>query len=124
VTCNPKKQLNDIADTSDTLFIQTGLSKTDLNLIQTTIKKYTLISDAYIFGSRAKGNYKAGSDIDIAICFENNTDNTQHKNILFKLHDELEETLNIPYFFDLVDFNSIEKQTLIDHINRVGVPLI
>jgi len=124
MTCNQTKQFNNISDTSNTLSSQTGLSKTDLNLIQTTIKKYHLISKACIFGSRAKGNYKISSDIDIAIYFDGHTDNTQHKSILFTLHDELEETLNIPYFFDLVDFNSIKKQALIDHINRVGVPLI
>ncbi|WP_414646601.1 nucleotidyltransferase domain-containing protein [Clostridium tetani] len=57
------------------------------------ISGFDEIEKAYIFGSRAKGNYKPGSDIDIAIYGENiNLD------ILSKLNSILEEKSPMPYF--------------------------
>lgn len=42
-----------------------GLKSSDLDYIINTIKKFPQIKKAVIFGSRAKGNFKPGSDIDI-----------------------------------------------------------
>lgn len=44
-----------------------GISDFSFNCICDTLKKYEDIERALIFGSRAKGNYKKGSDIDLAI---------------------------------------------------------
>lgn len=44
-----------------------GLTDQDLNYIIKTIAKFDEIEKAVLFSSRAKGNYKPGSDIDIAI---------------------------------------------------------
>ncbi|MBS1514915.1 MAG: nucleotidyltransferase domain-containing protein [Bacteroidetes bacterium] len=74
------------------------------------------ISEAVLFGSRAKGNHKAGSDIDIALKGKINL-----KDVLF-LHRLIDE-LNLPYKFDLIIFSQIKEPALIDHINRVGQTL-
>ena len=44
-----------------------GLLPADLEVIVNTLQAYPQIEKALIFGSRAKGNYKPGSDVDIAI---------------------------------------------------------
>ena len=44
-----------------------GLRDKDLDNIIKTMQQFSEIKKAAIFGSRAKGNYKPGSDVDIAI---------------------------------------------------------
>ncbi|OPJ65309.1 nucleotidyltransferase domain-containing protein [Clostridium chromiireducens] len=92
-----------------------GLKRIDLEYIIKTIEKFPEIEKAIIFGSRAKGNYKPGSDIDIAIYGEKiNFD------IVSKLHSNLEEKGPMPYFFDVVDVTHINHKELKEHIERVG----
>jgi predicted nucleotidyltransferase len=92
-----------------------GLNETDSNHIKEAISHYPEIDQAIIFGSRAKGNYNSGSDIDIAL-----KGNNLSNEILFKLRDELTEQLPLPYFFDLVIYNTITNKELIQHIDRAG----
>ncbi|MEO1069075.1 MAG: hypothetical protein AAFW95_08125 [Cyanobacteria bacterium J06638_6] len=40
---------------------------------------------------------------------------------LAQLADCLNEEKPLPYFFDIVHYNALEQQALIDLINRVGV---
>ena len=54
-----------------------------------------------LFGSRAKGNYKVGSDVDLALKGESVTHST-----VFQLADLLNETYPLPYFFDILDYNT------------------
>ena len=68
----------------------------------------------YIFGSRAKGNYKNTSDIDLAI-FEK-IDNIEQ----FKIKDELDK-LNIIYMIDIVFVNENTKKELVNYIKKEGV---
>jgi predicted nucleotidyltransferase len=44
-----------------------GLEENDINIICSYLSKYPEIEKATIFGSRAKGNFKKGSDVDIAL---------------------------------------------------------
>ena len=93
-----------------------GLRDEDLNNIITTMQQFTEIEKAAIFGSRVKGNYKPGSDVDIAIwgndiCFTT----------LSRLHALLEEESPMPYFFDIVDYSHLDHQELKSHIDRVGI---
>lgn len=94
-----------------------GLSENVLNQILEVLKKYTL-KDAKIFGSRAMGNYKKYSDIDIAIFVENGTDD-----ISYSIKYDLEE-LDIIYFFDVLDYNNISNRDLKNHIDEVGISII
>jgi len=70
-----------------------------------------------IFGSRAKGNYKKYSDIDIAIWTNPHTDLTQD------IKERLED-LDVIYRFDVVNYNSISNSELKEHIDRVGVEIL
>jgi len=46
---------------------KTATRHEDLDNIITTLQQFSEIEKAVIFGSRVKGNYKPGSDVDIAI---------------------------------------------------------
>lgn len=91
-----------------------GLSSNNINKINSVFQQYPEINEVLIFGSRAKGNFRDNSDIDLAI---------KSKNISLSVLQEIEiklEELYIPNYFDLVIYEKIENQELIEHINRVG----
>jgi len=92
-----------------------GLKEFELEYIIDAIKKFHEIEKAVIFGSRVKGNYKPGSDVDIGIHGENITFDT-----VSALHAMLEEKGPLPYFFDIVDYTHLSHKELKEHINRVG----
>lgn len=95
-----------------------GLSNNDLESIKKVIKSFPKIEDAVLFGSRAKGTYSNGSDIDIALKGDNIM-----LNDMLDLSNALEELL-LPYKFDLIIYDRITESALIDHINRVGISLM
>ena len=92
-----------------------GLQSDDLDEIVKIFQQYQAVEEAIIFGSRAKGNYRKGSDIDIAI---------KGKDIGYddvtSLSFAFNEESTMPYYFDIVHFEAISETALIDHINRVG----
>ena len=92
-----------------------GISEKSYKLIEESLAKYPEIEKVVIFGSRALGNEKSGSDIDIAIFGKKLTDE-----ILSSIRVLLNEKLNIPYFVDVVDYNSIKNQQLKEHIDSGG----
>ncbi|NBI29275.1 nucleotidyltransferase domain-containing protein [Chengkuizengella marina] len=92
-----------------------GLVELDLETIVNTISTFEEIEKAILFGSRAKGNHKPGSDIDIAIYGKK-----MDIHIVTKLHTLLEEQSHMPYFFDVIDGTHLNHNDLKDHINRVG----
>ena len=93
-----------------------GLKQSDIEAIVKVLQGFPAIETALIFGSRAMGNYKRGSDIDIAIKGEDVT-----FNISSKISYLLNEETPMPYFFDVVHYEQIVNDNLIDHINRVGM---
>jgi predicted nucleotidyltransferase len=95
-----------------------GLTKEDMVFIVSAIGQFDEIKKAVIFGSRAKGNYKPGSDVDIAIFGDGITFNT-----LSRLHAILEEESPMPYFFDIVDYSHLTHTELKEHIERVGITI-
>lgn len=92
-----------------------GLTKSDLDYIVGIIRRFDEIDKAVIFGSRAKGNYRPGSDVDIAIYGEKITFDT-----ISGLHSMLEDQGPLPYMFDVVDYTHLNHKDLIDRIDRVG----
>ncbi len=94
--------------------IDFGLKISDLNTIISVIKENNKITKIILFGSRAKGNFKNGSDIDLAIISENLSFDE-----LLEIKVNLEELL-LPYIFDLVDYNTITNEDLKQHIQRIG----
>jgi len=95
--------------------MDTGLTQTDIKRITAAIKQFPEIEDAVIFGSRAKGTHKKASDVDLAIKGRAVTSET-----INRLNFLLNEELPLPYFFDVVHYESLENQLLVEHIDRVG----
>ncbi len=93
-----------------------GISEKSYNLIIEAFIKNAEIETVILFGSRAKGNYKRGSDIDLALKGKN-TSPTLALNVSAHLNEELP----IPYFVDVLDYNTIDNEDLKAHIDRVGV---
>ena len=89
-----------------------GLSPEVIIQIKSVFKKHD-IRQVKIYGSRAKGNYKPGSDIDMAF-FDAVT-----LAELNKVRHDLDE-LNLPYTFDLCAYHELENLDLKEHIDRVG----
>lgn len=92
-----------------------GLSEKTIQGIQDVFARHTQVEQAIIYGSRAKGNYRNGSDIDLVLVGKG-LDLSQ----LFKIELELDDLL-LPYKIDLSAYHKIENQELIGHIDRVGV---
>jgi len=99
--------------------MDTGLTETDINLIATAIAQFPEIEDALIFGSRTKGTFKKASDVDLAIKGRAVSNET-----IKRLNFVLNEELPLPYFFDVVHYESLENQLLVEHIDRVGKSII
>jgi predicted nucleotidyltransferase len=91
-----------------------GLSEKTINKINSVFEKHLEIEEVIIYGSRAKGNFREGSDIDITL-----KGKTISYNILSKINQEIDD-LNTPYLFDISIFETLESTDFIDHINRVG----
>ena len=92
-----------------------GLDVDTQRNIRKTIAQFPHIEKVLIYGSRAKGNYKAGSDIDITLIAEDLT----LKNSVYPLSTALDE-LHLPYTFDISILNQLENPDFVDHILRVG----
>ncbi|MBM7560906.1 nucleotidyltransferase domain-containing protein [Fusibacter tunisiensis] len=92
-----------------------GLLDRDLKLISEAANKYQQIEEVVLFGSRAMGNYKKGSDVDLAIIGEH-----IDRKILRRMSDDLNEEYPLPYFFDVLNYNDISNEELKKHIDSVG----
>ena len=92
-----------------------GLKTEAIAEINQIFAEYPEISKATLYGSRAKGNYKNGSDIDLTlIC-----DRLTHRQLL-QIENQIDDLL-LPYSIDLSIFSSIDNLDLIEHIDRVGI---
>ena len=87
-----------------------------MDTIITTIQQFSEIEKAAIFGSRVKGNYKPGSDVDLAIWGNDISFST-----LSRLHAILEDESPMPYFFDIMDYSHSNHKELKSHIDRAGI---
>lgn len=92
-----------------------GLRENDISIICNILSQYPQVLQALIFGSRAKGNYRQGSDVDIAI---------KGKDITSKIVNQISFILNeettMPYHFDILHYENIKEPELLQHIDRVG----
>lgn len=94
--------------------MQFGIEENILVQIIATLRSFNEIEDAIIYGSRAKGNFKTGSDIDLTL-----KGKALNLNILTKIELALEE-LYLPYSFDISIYHQISNSDLIAHIQRIG----
>ena len=96
---------------------QYGLENAVIESIVSVLSSNPKITKLVLFGSRAKGTFHAGSDVDLALI-------GSALNLEDILTASIEiEKLNQPYKFDFVIYERIKEPALVEHINRVGVVL-
>ena len=93
-----------------------GLSPDVVERIKGIISGFPQIEKVIIYGSRTKGTYKDGSDIDLTLVGDDLTLKT-----VYALEDKLDD-LYLPYTFDISIFSRINNPDLIQHITDFGKP--
>ena len=93
-----------------------GLKDSTIQKIQSVLARYPEVEKAILYGSRAMGNYKNGSDIDLTLCGGAGLT----MKVLYRIIDELDDLL-LPYMIDLSVLDNIGDTALRDHIQRVGL---
>jgi len=91
-----------------------GLSDTVIKELQDVFRRHANVEKVLIFGSRSKGNYRAGSDIDLAV-IGTGIDYNQLLSMLCEIDD-----LELLYSVDLLDYKQKKGTPIGDHIDRVG----
>ena len=108
------KKIIELKDRSKIENSNSGLTLDEIKTLQGLIKQKSNIPAAIIYGSRAKGTHKNGSDIDITLLGEQLTTDD-----LLELMSRLNES-DLPYKFDLSIFHHLDNEALVDHIQRIG----
>lgn len=94
--------------------MQFGLKDDIVEKIGQICSQFLQVKEVIIYGSRAKGSFKPGSDVDLTFKGEN-----LDLKIINKIRLEIDDLL-LPYTFDLSVFSQIENPELVEHIKRVG----
>ena len=89
-----------------------GLPEKTINQLLEYFQSKPFIEKVYIYGSRAKGTYQNGSDIDLAIWTDD------HENFL-RIWGELDD-LSTPYMFDVTDYKLLTNDKLKNSIDKDG----
>lgn len=94
-----------------------GLPDETIAKLRGVFNQYPAIHRVLLYGSRAKGNYRPGSDIDLSIQAP-----TLDLADLLAIENRIDELL-LPWTVDLSLLHRIDNPELIDHIRRIGIPL-
>ena len=94
-----------------------GLSEPAEERIRGVLAHFPEVEKAVLYGSRAKGTHRPGSDIDLTLYGSG-----LGQSLLARIDEELDDLL-LPYQMDLSLFASLTHPALLDHIRRVGVVL-
>lgn len=95
-----------------------GLSAPTVEAIAATLRRFPEVERAVVFGSRAKGTHRPGSDVDIAL-YGAGLDWM----VVGRIDDALDDLL-LPYRFSLVRHDATLDPDVAAHIARVGIPLL
>ena len=95
--------------------MQYGLSEKTLNTLYSIFCKYPDIEQVILYGSRAKGNYRSGSDIDVTIKTRKDFNFTD----LLRISGDFDDS-DMPYFVDVSVYDKLSNLDLKAHIDRVG----
>ena len=112
-----KKLVENKMNQSENKSVSFGLQQLQRDGIINILSSNLKVKELLLFGSRAKGNFRQASDVDIAIKGDDLT-----LNDLLDLSNSL-DSLWLPFKIDLVNYSRISESDLIDHIDRVGKTL-
>lgn len=92
----------------------TGLSPQAIEGVTSVFSQYPQIDKAILYGSRASGTHRNGSDIDLTL-----TGSGLNFSVMTKIENDLDDLL-LPYKIDLSVLDAIENEDLLEHIQRIG----
>jgi predicted nucleotidyltransferase len=92
-----------------------GLSDRTLSALDSIFQKYPGVRQAVLYGSRAKGKYRQGSDIDLSL----KTDDTFTRTDFLRIAGDFDDS-DIPNFVDVLIYDKLSNPDLKAHIDRVG----
>ena len=92
-----------------------GLKEATIELINGVFAKYSVIEEVIIYGSRVKGSYKNGSDIDLVL-----KGKYIDLALVNRLSNDLDDLL-LPYSIDILVYDNIDNNDLLEHIDRFGL---
>lgn len=95
-----------------------GLNQPDFNTLIEVICSVKEVNEIIIFGSRAKGTFRSGSDVDLALKGQQLS-----SHLINHISYLLNEETTMPYQFDVINYHSIYNTDLREHIDRVGKSL-
>ncbi len=92
-----------------------GLKDSDVDRIKVVFTHFAEVEKAILYGSRAKGNFRPASDIDLTLVGE-----SLNLSVLNRIEAQLDDLL-LPYTFDISILAQISNTDLQEHIQRVGL---
>jgi len=98
--------------------VKYGLKDEYIQTFLEIIAKFDNVEKVALFGSRATGNHKKASDVDIVIFGEN-----VNAALACAIKFEIEEETIIPYFFDVIAYQVIKNEKLKEHIDKKSIIL-
>ncbi len=96
---------------------QFGLTESVLEKIRSVLKHYSQIDKAVLYGSRAWGNYRENSDIDLTLFGDGIT-----LNVFSRISHELDDLL-LPYIIDIAIYQDNKNASLLEQINNKGITI-
>lgn len=102
----------------DSLHGDFGLPCSALDALKSVFRQYPYVEGLIIYGSRVKGNYRLGSDIDL--CIEGPLFSTTD---LLKIENQIDDML-LPWKVDLSLLHHIQNKALLKHIKEVGIRIV
>lgn len=97
------------------MLVKYGLTVATIAKIQSVFANYPQVKKAIIYGSRAIGSYREGSDIDLTLAGSDD--------LTLQVHHQIDAALDellLPYTIDLSILHDINNPKLIEHIEAVG----
>lgn len=94
-----------------------GLAPGELESVLSYFKQFLEIEEAVLFGSRAMGRERKGSDVDIAL------KGVGVEPVVSQVSFELNNNSLLPYYFDILNYHTIDNPELKSHIDRVGITI-
>lgn len=92
-----------------------GLKERNRAKIRQVLTSHPGVERAVLFGSRATGTYRPGSDVDLALA----GDGLTHSDL--GVIGAAMEATTVPQMVDLVLWSSIGNRVLADHIRNFGI---
>jgi len=92
-----------------------GLRQKDMDFFQSTFAEFPEIEKVILYGSRARGDYRLGSDVDLAILL-----NSHSLSTILQLSAKLNSESPLLVKYDVLSLNTLTNEKLKNEIESEG----